>query len=44
MFFQQLKQRYTELQKSQQIVGNEQNDLARQLDDVKARKVKYVLS
>jgi hypothetical protein len=34
-----LKDRYTELQKSQQTITKEQNDLGRQLDDVKARKV-----
>ncbi len=38
-FIQQLKDRYTELQKSQQTITKEQNDLGRQLDDVKARKV-----
>jgi len=42
-FFQQLKDRYGELQKSQQLTVKEQNDLARQLEDVKARKVKYNL-
>ena len=38
--FQQLKHRHAELQKSQQTIVTEQNDLARRLDDVKARKVK----
>ncbi len=42
-FFQQLKDRYGELQKSQQLTVKEQNDLAHQLEDVKARKVKYNL-
>jgi len=40
VFFQQLKDRYADLQKSQQVTAKEQTDLARQLDDIKARKVK----
>ncbi|CAF1016796.1 unnamed protein product [Rotaria sordida] len=35
----QMKDRYTELQKSQQTFEKEQTSLSRQLDDVKARKI-----
>ncbi|CAF1014819.1 unnamed protein product [Rotaria sp. Silwood1] len=35
----QMKERYTELQKSQQTFEKEQTSLSRQLDDVKARKI-----
>jgi hypothetical protein len=35
-----LKGRLAELQKSQQTIATEQADLAHQLEDVKARKVK----
>jgi hypothetical protein len=34
-----MKDRYNELHKSQQVFEKDQNNLARQLDDVKARKV-----
>ncbi len=39
-FFQQLKNRQAELQKSQQISQKEQTNLNLQLEDIKARKVK----
>lgn len=37
-----MKNRHIELQKSQQTFEKDQSVIARQLDDIKARKVKYI--
>jgi hypothetical protein len=39
-----MKDRFTDLQKSQQTVEKDQANLARQLEDVKARKVNKYFS
>jgi hypothetical protein len=39
-----MKDRFTDLQKSQQTVEKDQANLARQLEDVKARKVNEYFS
>jgi hypothetical protein len=41
--FQQMKDRFTELQKSQQTFEKEQTNLNSQLENVKARKVNIVI-
>lgn len=41
-FFQDMKSRIIELQSSQQTLEREQTGLARQLDDIKARKVSSI--